>query len=709
MPLFSNRVRNSRNTLARRAARPVEALETRRLLAVTVVQAPPAVTGTAESTSTIDLSQYLNDTAVNTQVRFTTELGNVALELFDQEKPLSVANFLNYVRQGRYDTTIIHRKTDVISAGIAVVQGGGYAPPTFAHIPTDLTPGQGITNEAPLDPILSNTRGTIAMARTMEANSATSEWFINSVDNTSLDPASQPPGYAVFGQVVNNTLTTVDAIQALPAFSFGDPQSSPFTTVPLRNYTQQDYDANTSPTANNFVSITAETLPELTFQVSSSNPAVVTPTVSGNKLSLQYGAAPTPGAPNSAEVTVTATDTNGQSVTQTFTASLGLDVVLGTGGSQSVTFTDADGTVGTITYKGPGAAKVTLNGPSLTAATVKTKTTVTGAAAVNLITVTGASAATAITVAGKGGNGVLDIAGLTADSALKSISAKPTNLTGPLSVAGSVGKLDLGTVTNTTLTLGGAATDKPGAVTLGAVTGSSITSAAPLKSITATSFAAGESGRATISAPALQSLTAKGDMAQNVSVAGPIQKVSVSGNASTTIQADSIGSVAVKGTLSDSSIVSTRAFSASEKPIGKVTISGAATNSIIRAAGNITSVTAASFASTTIYAGVADSVNAVTLPAQASDFASAASIGSVTSKSTSADANIAASQLGKLNLGTVTTANNGTPFGVAADKITSVTATIGGTKANLKKLDNPQDATDQTATLTLGDFKIILV
>jgi hypothetical protein len=436
---------------------------------------------------------------------------------------------------------------------------------------------------------------------------------------------------------------------------------------------------------------------------------VATPTVSGNKLTLQYGAAPAPGASNAADITVIATDINGQSVTQTFTASIGIDVALGTGGAQSVTFTDADGTVGTVTYKGPGAATVTLNGPSLSQTTVKTKTVVAGAAVVDSITVTGASAATAITIAGKGGDGSLDIAGLTADSALRSISAKPTNFTGPLSVAGPVGKLDLGTVTNTTVTLGGATTDRPGAITLGAVTGTAITSGAALKSVTATSFAAGASGRSTITAPALLSLTAKGDMTQDVTVAGPILKVAVGGNAATTIQADTIGSVAVKGNLTESAIISTRAFAASEKPIGKVTIGGAVTDTLVRAAGNITSVTAGSFAGSRVFAGIGESVSLVTLPAQASDFASPATIASVTSKSTTADTNFAGSRLGKLNLGTVTTTNNGTVFGVSADLITALTATIGGTRANLKKLDTAQDVTTQTANLTLGDFSIVLV
>jgi cyclophilin family peptidyl-prolyl cis-trans isomerase len=678
------------------------------MLSVTVINVPPAVAGAAGTDFSVDLSNYVDDPAIDTQVRFKTDLGDIDLQLFDSEKPISVANFLKYVREGRYDGTIVHRVTKLETDGLAVIQGGGFGPflrtgpeDEPQHIPTDAP----IQNEAAVAPILSNLRGTIAYARTSDPNSATSEWFINTADNSAaldVGSSSNPDGFAVFGEVINNTIGVADTIQQLPVFQLG----GALQATPLRNVTPQQQQA----LVENFIRLTAGTLPKLTYQVSSSNPSVVTPTVVDNALRLQYG--PSTGT---ADVTVISTDAQGQSVTQTFTATATeapqLAVTLGgTSGAQSVTFTDADGTASTVSLRGPGTATVTLDGTGLTQATNRGRVTVTGApAGITSVAITGASAATALTVNGRGGNGVVNLGGLTSDAALKSLAGKPAALTGALSVTGAVGKLDLGNTTNATITLGGAATDKPGVVTLGDAAGTAITSSAPLKSVTATSFAAGQSGRATIAAPALDALTARGDMTQDVDVAGAIKKVAVGGNMASSIEADTIGSVAVKGGMSDSTVISTRAFSAAEKPIGKVTVGGAASNVTVRANGNITSVTAGSFNAATIYAGIAESVNPVTLPTTTAQFASQASIGSVTSKSTSADTNVAASKVGKLNLGTVTTANNGTPFGVAGDQVASLRATIGSTRANFKKLETQEDVTAQAAGLTLEDLDINVV
>jgi hypothetical protein len=249
-------------------------------------------------------------------------------------------------------------------------------------------------------------------------------------------------------------------------------------------------------------------------------------------------------------------------------------------------------------------------------------------------------------------------------------------------------------------------------VTLNTASGTTITSSAPLKSVTAASFAAGQSNRTTITAPALDMLTARGDMTQNVEVAGAIKKVAVGGNMAGNIEADSIGSVAVKGGMSDSNLISNRAFSASEKPIGKVTVGGAVNNVVVRANGNITSVTAGSFNAATVYAGIDPAVTPVTLPSTAAQFTSQALIGSVTSKSTTADTNIAAARLGKVNLGTVTTTNTA-DFGVASDVTASLSATIDGTRASFRLVDTPEDvsaqATRSGVVLPAGQFNYVAV
>jgi peptidyl-prolyl cis-trans isomerase A (cyclophilin A) len=682
---------------------PIESLEARQFLSATNVGDAPDVSGQSGTTNTGDLSAFIDDPAVDSQVRFHTELGDIDLQLHDQQKPITVANFLKYVRQGRYDTTIIHRATEP-STGLEVIQGGGYGPPTFQHIDTSIS-GTGIQNEANTAPILSNVRGTIAMARTSDPNSATSEWFINSTDNTSLDPANQPPGYAVFGDVINGTMTTVDAIQALPVYAF----QNPFTEIPLRNYTQQDFQNQKTPTSDNFVSVTAITLPKLTYAVQSSNPDVVDAAINGDVLTLTFKSTGT------ADITFSGTDGQNQTVSQTFTATsteaTTQAVTLKKGGATSVSFTDADGTKSTVSYKGGGTATVNFTGTNVTQNTVKTKTTVGGTGvALSDISITGGTAADAVSITGKGGDGKVSIGGFITDAGLKSLSAKAAAATGVFTTGGTVGKVDIGTADTLQLNLGGDALGaKTGVVNLGTVTGSEINSTAPLKSITAGTFAAGTNGTQTITTPSVDTLTVKGDMAQNLNVSGAVKKIAVSGNMTASVAADTIGSLAVKGALSSSNITVSHAFAAGQQPLGKVTVGGAITGTKIIVAGNITSVTAGALSQSTIYAGVAQTVTPTTLPAQGSDFASPALIGSVKVKTSTDATNIAASNLGKLALGTVTTGNAGTPFGLAADNITALAFAVTSAKVALKNLHTPADVSAQTVNLNLEDFKIQVI
>ena len=134
-------------------------------------------------------------------VEMTTSAGTLRIELDDAKAPGTVANFLSYVASGFYKDTLFHR---VISG--FVVQGGGYVSGmlkrTSSASPIELESNKG----------LSNLRGTLAMARTNVPNSATSEFFINLVDNLSLDYKNAAnPGYAVFGTVVQG-MDVVDAI-----------------------------------------------------------------------------------------------------------------------------------------------------------------------------------------------------------------------------------------------------------------------------------------------------------------------------------------------------------------------------------------------------------------------------------------------------------------------------------------------------------------
>lgn len=142
------------------------------------------------------------------QVKFTTNLGSFTLELEPKAAPKTVANFMKYVHKGFYKGTIFHR---VIST--FMIQGGGFT--------ADLKKKAGdapIGNEGKeaMAAGLHNTRGTIAMARTNDPHSATSQFFINVKDNSmSLDPKPGGWGYCVFGSVIEG-METVDKIKAVP-------------------------------------------------------------------------------------------------------------------------------------------------------------------------------------------------------------------------------------------------------------------------------------------------------------------------------------------------------------------------------------------------------------------------------------------------------------------------------------------------------------
>jgi len=133
------------------------------------------------------------------KVKLQTSMGDIVIELNQEAAPVTVKNFLDYVRSGYYSGTIFHR---VING--FMIQGGGLE----ANMRKKETNAP-IVNEASNG--LKNDRGTIAMARTNNPNSATSQFFINLVNNNNLDYSPKSPGYAVFGKVVDG-LEVVDAI-----------------------------------------------------------------------------------------------------------------------------------------------------------------------------------------------------------------------------------------------------------------------------------------------------------------------------------------------------------------------------------------------------------------------------------------------------------------------------------------------------------------
>jgi cyclophilin family peptidyl-prolyl cis-trans isomerase len=156
-----------------------------------------------------------------------TTLGTITLKLDEEKAPATVANFAQYARDGHYDGTIFHRVIDGF-----MIQGGGFTK-DMNQKPTR----EPIRNEAVNG--LKNRRGTIAMARTMVVDSATSQFFINLVDNDFLDfsaPTPQGYGYAVFGEVIDG-MTVVDAIAKVKTGFFGQHQNVPEVPVLIRKIT----------------------------------------------------------------------------------------------------------------------------------------------------------------------------------------------------------------------------------------------------------------------------------------------------------------------------------------------------------------------------------------------------------------------------------------------------------------------------------------
>jgi peptidyl-prolyl cis-trans isomerase A (cyclophilin A) len=154
------------------------------------------------------------------KVKLETSAGDIVLELDAGRAPKTVANFLEYVKAGHYDGTIFHRVIPNF-----MIQGGGFTPdmaqkPTRSPIPLESRNG------------LANARGTVAMARTMVPDSASSQFFVNVVDNPFLDAANARDGhgYAVFGKVVQG-MDVVDKIRAVPTANRGPHQNVPVEPV----------------------------------------------------------------------------------------------------------------------------------------------------------------------------------------------------------------------------------------------------------------------------------------------------------------------------------------------------------------------------------------------------------------------------------------------------------------------------------------------
>ena len=163
--------------------------------------------------------------AVHAQkVKLATSAGDIVIELDAAKAPKTVDNFVQYVKAGHYNGTVFHRVIDSF-----MIQGGGMTADmkeksTRAPIPLESRNG------------LPNARGTIAMARTSDPNSATAQFFINVKDNDNLNAAAGKDGYAVFGKVVAG-MDVVDKIRVVPTGNKAGHQNVPLEPVTIKQAT----------------------------------------------------------------------------------------------------------------------------------------------------------------------------------------------------------------------------------------------------------------------------------------------------------------------------------------------------------------------------------------------------------------------------------------------------------------------------------------
>ena len=197
------------------------------------------------SAACLSAGVLMTQAASATTVLIETSLGNIEVNLFDKTTPKTVENFLTYVKANAYTDSFIHR-----SAPGFVLQAGGYKYTTkIEAIPQNAK----VVNE----PVYSNVRGTIAMAKVgNDANSATNQWFINLSNENVPNLDKQNGGFTVFGQISASHMEIVDQITKLNRFNMG----SPLDSIPLRNYTATDNTNKVPVTNDHFVLIKSITV-----------------------------------------------------------------------------------------------------------------------------------------------------------------------------------------------------------------------------------------------------------------------------------------------------------------------------------------------------------------------------------------------------------------------------------------------------------------
>lgn len=631
MPM--NWMRKRKKTRTRRAQRPLETwghlepLEPRQLMAATLITPlNDLYVGTSSPTTTLTLqgSHFDDPQITGTAVEFNSNLGTFYADLFSTTKATTVNNFLNYITQGKYEDSIIHR-----SVSNFVVQGGGFVEPEGDPFQINAV----VTNAAIVNqPGISNLRGTIAMAKLGgNPNSATSQWFFNLGDNSAnLD--NQNGGFTVFGQVIGDGMEVVDAIAAIPAFDKSgsapdDLNNSAFTDIPLRNYT----DGNPVARENLVLFDTIERVAELTFSiVSNSNAALVTPTINeAGQLVLTYIA----GATGSSTITLRATDLFGAVVEDTFTVTRFTP-------QKGQTVTDENGKELKVSLKGPGRIEIAQSPDMKIAQLTLTQTNRTS----NLLLKPEK-------------NATVEVGNINVTGDLASLLGGDVNLGGDIRVTGVLGRLTFGDVADDhDIVVSGLGRQVPDItyITLGRVAETTLNVATPIVSLSVIDWQDDNTTADVVTAPWIRNLTTRGDKANNIP--GDFEAgLNLTG---AELPADQVPQLLIKAKINGDL---RNANWTVPRGINSIQVTGAITDCILRATQSIASLSTARLVNSTVFAGVSAVVT--TLPDETSDFSNAlAAIERLTVAGVKGSAEpawvksqVAAGRLGAVKLGMVKT------------------------------------------------------
>lgn len=544
-----------------------------------------------------------------------------------------------------------------------------------------------------------------------------------------------------------------EALEPRTLFSVSETQTIRSITPPSF---PQDSSAASLDLSGFFVDQTTG-LPDLTFSVTSDNNPLISPTVNGSVMTLNFGA----GLSGYAHLTVVATDPSGGRAAETFrvkvaaSPSRSLDVTLGPA-RRTFTFVEADHSSAEITLVGPGSGTIHMSGDQLQLRGDHARGS---NQQIESITLTGTTTATSILIRGRPARRTIFpvVGDISADGPLRGVNIKNTTLDGDLTAGGRVGRMQLDSAQSGSISFGGSS--GPIILNIGSFIDENFSSGAPVFKVNAGQWINTDSVPETFTAPYLKNLLSFGNFEVGLqlngmgvrgrtlgtvrvlgAIGGPwrvvgkcaplhiggtttdlaaqldsLPSITDTGSFSGALQVPSVNSIFIAGQMSNGIISFTAPNTAD---LGRMVVRGGMFASVVQAVGNMGTIISEAMQRSAVSAGVGQLATGQVLPMSPSDFASASTIHTVWLRPTQKvvgflASEIAASNLGQVILGTTRTDNGGAPFGVAAVQIRSLsgrdqTHHQAFTFTNLR---DPAALAAQIAArhLNLQDFQIQLV